>query len=99
MAATSLAAQLAALQQQQQGQPAQAKRSRGKPSLLFDPQKAADVDVATLYQVGCCGGSRAAAAAPPGPVPPPIGPPRRRSLFAAGGEGDGAAPAARQGVW
>lgn len=32
-----------------------AKKMKGKPSLLFEFQKAADVDLQTLYEVGCQG--------------------------------------------
>ncbi len=54
--ATSLAAQLSQLVADR-GQPAK-KPTKGKPSLLFDVQKAADVDVASLHQLALQGGHR-----------------------------------------
>lgn len=32
-----------------------AQKHRGKASLLFDAQKAADVDLQTIYELGCSG--------------------------------------------
>eukprot|EP00955_Chlamydomonas_euryale_P112643 366147-Chlamydomonas_euryale.AAC.12 len=52
--ASSLASQLAGLAKASQ-QPS--KRVRGRPSLLFDFQKAADVDAATVHAIGCEGES------------------------------------------
>ena len=51
--ATTLSQQLSELQQRQ-SVPPQAK-FKGRPSLLFDFRKAADVDLDTLYEIGCQG--------------------------------------------
>ena len=52
--ASALAAQLQQLAKQQ-GQPVTAAKPRGKPSLLFDSQRAADVDLQSIYELGCQG--------------------------------------------
>ncbi|KAL6765336.1 hypothetical protein V8C86DRAFT_793163 [Haematococcus lacustris] len=52
--ASTLAQQLAQVQLLQ-GQAPGYKKPKGKPSLLFDYQKAADVDGAAIYEIGCQG--------------------------------------------
>jgi hypothetical protein len=51
---TTLAQQLAQVAKLQK-QSNTLKKVRGRPSLLFDQQKAADVDIATLFTIGCQG--------------------------------------------
>lgn len=53
--ATTLASQLQQLAAQQNPGAAAKPKFRGKPSLLFDFQKAADVDVQTIYEIACQG--------------------------------------------
>lgn len=55
VALTSLQAQVQALQHAQGAAPG-ARPWRGKPSLLYDFQRAADVDLQTIYELGCQGG-------------------------------------------
>lgn len=66
---SSLASQLAGLAKANQ-QAAPGKAIRGKPSLLFDFAKAADLDLQTIYHIGCEGKRRlhAAWSSPPGPL-------------------------------
>lgn len=51
--ASTLAQQLQTLQTQRGADAG--KKFRGKPSLLFDFRKAADVDAQTIYNIGCEG--------------------------------------------
>jgi hypothetical protein len=53
--ATSLATALQSLAKTQGQIQAPAEKKHGKASLLFDHQKAADVDLASIYQIGCEG--------------------------------------------
>ena len=62
--ASSLAEQLQRVQLAQGGAPA-ARKFRGKPSLLWDFQRAADVDLQTIHEIGCQGAPRASTAALP----------------------------------
>lgn len=66
--ASTLAAQLQAAKALQGDAPG-AKKVRGKPSLLFDFQKAADVDLQTLYEIGCQGAHVWKAITTPGMYP------------------------------
>ena len=52
---SSTLAQQLALVGKLQKQSNTVKKIRGKPSLLYDQQKAADVDLATIYVIGCQG--------------------------------------------
>ena len=59
MAATTLVQQLQQVQQQRKGDAGTRKAvSRGKPSLLFDPEKAADIDVEAIHELGLQGKRR-----------------------------------------